>query len=155
VIKKSPQLFFELAKEILSSGNEFRFNATGISMQPFILDGDTITISPIADKKLKIGQVAFYYNDVNHLLAHRVHGVDKTSNSITYVIKGDGLPYDIEYIDHNTILGFAVKAERGEKQIHLDSIINRYFPLIYFRSNICKTKVFNIIKAFFRKLKRL
>ena len=155
MIKKSPQLFFELAKEILSSGNKFRFNATGISMQPFILDGDTITISPIADKKLKIGQVAFYYNGVNHLLAHRVHAIDKISKSITYVIKGDGLPYDVEYIDHNTILGVAIKAERGEKQIQLNSIINRYYPIIYFRSNICKTKIFNIIKAFFKKLKRL
>ena len=154
MIKKSPQLFFELAKEILSSGNEFRFNATGSSMQPFILNGDTITIRPIADKKLKIGQVAFYYNDVSHLLAHRVHAIDKTSNTITYIIKGDGLPYDIEYIDHNTILGFAVKAERGEKQINLNSIINRYYPIIYFRSNICKTKIFNIIKAFIRRLKR-
>ncbi len=152
MIKKSPQLFFELAKEILASGNEFRFNAAGSSMQPFIHDGDTITIRPIADKKLKKGQVAFYYNDVNHLLAHRVHGIDKSSNKIIYIIKGDGLPYDIEYINHNTILGFAVKVERGDKQIHLNSIINRYYPLIYFRIKIYKTRIFNIIKALIRKL---
>lgn len=153
MIKKSPQLFFELAKEILSSGNDFRFNATGNSMHPFIQNGDTITINPIGNKVLKRGQVAFYYNDVDQLFAHRVYGFNKTSKTMFYIIKGDAL-YDMENIPHNTILGIAVKAERDNKQIDLNSIINRYYPLIYFKSNIYKTKTFNIIKVFLRKLKK-
>jgi signal peptidase I len=155
VIRKNPQLFFEIAKEVLASGNEFRFKATGRSMQPFILDGDILTISPIGSKKLKSGQIAFYFNDVNHLLAHRIHKINHTNTNITYLVKGDGLPYDLEYIHHEKILGFAIKAERNIKTIHLNNIFNRYYPLIFLKTNVYKIKIKHVLRRIIKKLKTI
>lgn len=146
MIKKNPKLFFEIAKEMLLSGNEFRFKATGKSMRPFIEDGDTIKITPIGNKKLKKGQVAFYSNDY-HLLAHRVHTIKSSNDNTIYIIRGDSLFLDIEYINHGTILGIAVEAERNGKKIRLNTIFARYYPLIYFRSIKYRTRIKNAIRA--------
>ncbi|MDA3798282.1 MAG: hypothetical protein PF692_04280 [Kiritimatiellae bacterium] len=147
MIKKNPQLFFEIAKEILSSGNEFRFKATGKSMRPFIEDGDTIKIKPIGNKKLKKGQVAFYSNEANHLLAHRIHAIKNVDDITIYTIRGDGLVYDIEYINHDSILGIAVEADRNGKKIKLNTIFTRYYPLMYFKTIKCRTRIKSAIKS--------
>lgn len=141
MIEKNPQLFFGIAKEILSNGNEFIFKATGKSMRPFVEDGDIIKIRPIGIKKLTKGQVAFYSNEADHLLVHRVHAIKTSDDNTIYTIRGDGLFYDIEYINHDSILGIAVEADRNGKKIKLNTIFTRYYPLIYFRIIKYKTRI--------------
>jgi hypothetical protein len=36
----------ELARAVLAKGKSFRFHAPGLSMTPFIRDGDFVTIGP-------------------------------------------------------------------------------------------------------------
>jgi hypothetical protein len=64
---------YELMKAVNDKGLPFRFMAGGLSMSPFIKEGDVITISPISPKGPRLGDVVpVFFPDTGRLLIHRV-----------------------------------------------------------------------------------
>jgi len=76
----------EFLRAVLARGLPFRFGARGASMDPFIRDGDVVTIVPGNARRPRLGDVvACCHPREGHLVVHRVigtvpHGV---------VVKGD------------------------------------------------------------------
>ncbi|MBN2464237.1 S26 family signal peptidase [candidate division WOR-3 bacterium] len=86
-------------------------------MSPFILDGDVITIAPLARDGPGIGQIVAFVNPVNRrLVVHRIVG----RHELCFLIQGDNLPERaVTRIDRDSVLGRVVRVERGWKCIWL------------------------------------
>lgn len=107
--------FCELLSAVLRRGSAFRFKARGMSMQPLILDGDCLTITPFSqNRKPRVGDVAAVVNQESEsLLVHRI--IRLTAEG--YRIKGDNLQIADGDFPPGSLLGFVSCLERGARQI--------------------------------------
>lgn len=106
----SPALRLELLKAVVDQKKPFRFRAPGHSMYPSILDGDTITVSPVSPGHPALGDVvAFHHPETGRLVVHRVVAV----NSDSFLIRGDNADKPDGLIPADRILGIVTCVERG------------------------------------------
>jgi signal peptidase len=104
--------FAELIAVVLSKGKQFRFQAKGYSMSPFIQNGDIVTISPQSGI-INLGEVVVIFDSKKHLFLHRVVKIrgDK------FLVQGDSNPTIDGWFIRNEILGFVTNVERKSKDI--------------------------------------
>jgi hypothetical protein len=106
-------LFFEA---ILARGIPFRFRARGLSMHPFIKDGDVVTISPIEEGQPGLGVVvAFLHPENRNLTLHRIVGTQPGG----YLVRGDNAVQSDGLVSPARILGFVSQVERDGKVVKL------------------------------------
>jgi signal peptidase I len=99
----------ELLSATLARGAPFRFSAKGSSMNPFIKDGDAITISPLRTTDLGDGDVvAFKRFGTDRLVIHRIVGI---RNGL-FLIQGDNISGTDGVIPAAELLGRVTKVER-------------------------------------------
>jgi hypothetical protein len=106
----------DLLQAVVGKGADFRFQARGFSMFPFIRDGDIISLSLCRDPSPRLGEVvAFLRPETERLLVHRVVG--KIGDS--WMIKGDnGSKMDC-LVPRANILGCVTRVEREGRRIRL------------------------------------
>ncbi len=111
-----------LLQAVLDKGVPFRFQAKGYSMLPFIGDGDVITVSPLSDASLHLGNVvAFVYPETGKLAVHRIVGRVRGA----LLIKGDNM-FDADgFIPRSRILGCVTRVERNGKKAPLGLGVER------------------------------
>jgi ribosomal protein S18 acetylase RimI-like enzyme len=103
----------ELTRSMLMRGKAFRFTAHGYSMEPFIRNGDVITISPLGSPPL-LGEVVAFINPDNHrLTVHRIVAHAPQG----HIIKGDNVPASDGVITDQHVLGRVTHIERGGKTV--------------------------------------
>ena len=113
-ISLSAPVIMELIEAVHEKGAPFRFQARGHSMTPAIRDGDTITISPLADLRPGRGDVlAFRHPDRPQMLVHRV--LRKRKNS--FHIRGDSCPEADGWVPLENVIGIVTRVERNEKSV--------------------------------------
>ncbi len=101
---------------ILAKGKRFRFRARGLSMRPFIKDGDVVTISPIHGDQLGLGKVvAFLHPENRNLTLHRIVGTQPRG----YLVRGDSAAQGDGLVSPARILGFVSQVERDSKVVNL------------------------------------
>ena len=106
----------ELLRATLAKGMSFRFRAKGFSMDPFIRDGDVITISALSEGSPALGDVvAFVQKETPKLAMHRVVRIKGGS----YLIKGDNTTGADGLIPRANILGSVKRVERKDKRVFL------------------------------------
>ena len=120
----SGKALVELMKGVLEKGLLFRFQAGGLSMSPFIREGDIITVSPLSGKKPVLGEVvAFLYPGRNGLAVHRVIG----KKGSCYAIQGDNLTLlQDRSIPRENILGRITAVERKGRRVSIGLGPERY-----------------------------
>ncbi len=75
-------MFTELISELLQGGFAVKFKASGRSMHPTILEGETITVEPLSSGSIQVGDVVLYRCNTR-VVAHRVVSIMKfTERSI-------------------------------------------------------------------------
>ncbi|MHB8094429.1 MAG: S24/S26 family peptidase [Candidatus Aminicenantales bacterium] len=105
-----------LLQGVLSRGVPFRFQAKGFSMSPLIRDGDVLTVSPINDGRIRLGDIVAFVSPANGKLAvHRVVGIENGQLEI----KGDNVDERDGFIPEKKILGVVTSAERRGRKIRL------------------------------------
>lgn len=108
--------FREIVRDALARGLSLRFRARGISMAPFIRDGDILTLRPLRPGSPNRGDVvAFTPPGRDGLIVHRV--IRKTGGG--YVIKGDGLAEKDGCVPRGAILGIVGRVERRGRDIRI------------------------------------
>ncbi|HXA77782.1 MAG TPA: hypothetical protein VNV41_11690, partial [Candidatus Acidoferrales bacterium] len=108
--------FAVVCEAALDDGVRIRFRADGRSMQPNVLDGDTVVVAPISAGKLKRGDIALTRNDRGFVL-HRVIRWDSSTGAI--VTRGDaGQQNDAPGAK---LLGKVIAIERGGRTISMTS----------------------------------
>lgn len=121
-----------LMKAVLAKGADFRFQATGISMAPFIKNCDEIVIVPTSREKPALGKVvAFVRPSTGNLVVHRI--IAKEGN--VFRIQGDNaMGRDTDLVGAEAILGCVVSIDRDGQRVFLGLGPERY--LVAFLSRI-------------------
>lgn len=130
----SSQALAELMRGTLTKGFSFRFTAKGISMAPFIKDGDVLTMHQQPDgQSLRPGLVVAFVNPQTERLAvHRVIG----RSGPRYLIKGDNALENDGFIKKEDILGYVWKIERDGRRISFGLGSERGIILFLSRFNL-------------------
>lgn len=103
--------FHALCEQLLASGHTAKFSASGHSMRPTILDGDILTVEPLAAAEIRRGQILLVRSD-GRLRAHRV-----VTTHPVLVTRGDaGLENDSPV---EAVLGQVTALQRGGNTISL------------------------------------
>jgi signal peptidase len=112
--------FSDISTQILNNGCSFSFKAHGLSMYPFIRNGDIITVQSVDLNALCIGDIAFYKSDIEKLIAHRIIKKKYQDNRLMLLMRGDSVFKNDGWIYSDQVLGKVVSIQRDKKFIELD-----------------------------------
>lgn len=113
------QFFQELLAQ-LAEGRRVKIRAKGWSMLPLLWDDrDTLTLAPIAPDDIKIGKIVFAQMGTGRYVVHRI--VARKIDRLT--LRGDGNPYQEEYVHVDKVLGELVAIKRGGKEVDKESLL--------------------------------
>ncbi|MCP4716653.1 MAG: hypothetical protein GY868_16150 [Deltaproteobacteria bacterium] len=109
--------FVQVSTDLLRRGTAVSFTATGLSMRPFINDGEIITVAPVEIRNIHVGDILLY-RDNKTVIAHIVISIIKNRTpGPLFILRGDlGTSAD-EEVTAEQILGKVVGIMRGEKTI--------------------------------------
>ena len=125
----SSATLLDLLRAVLNRGVPFRFQAKGLSMWPFIKDGDVITVCPLKDQRLLKGDiVAFIHPGNGRLAVHRI----MRERAGGFDLKGDNVMETDGIVRRENILGVVSRIERHGKPVAAG--IGRWKALIAFLS---------------------
>jgi hypothetical protein len=125
----------ELAEEILRLFGTLRFAATGCSMLPTILPGDTLVIERANPGTFRVGDIALVGRD-GRLCAHRVMSLPGAGSGF-WVTQGDAMLRPDRPVLASELLGQVTEFMRAGKNITVSkklSVIERALALILRRS---------------------
>lgn len=104
-----PEDFRELLRDSLARGASLRFAAAGPSMDPFIKDGDVVTVAPLPPC-LEKGDIVAAVSPANGLVVvHRIIHIKAGAA----LLKGDNLPAADGWAAGAALLGRVARVERG------------------------------------------
>lgn len=98
----------------LARGAAVRFTARGWSMDPFIKDGDVVTVLPGAGRP-RLGEVIAFSPPGGHVVVHRVVGC--TPGGV--LTRGDGAARDDGLVTPAELLGVTRRVERRGRPLGL------------------------------------
>jgi len=113
-VKIDSRKFAMVCEAALERGVNVRFRAHGKSMQPNVLDGDTVEVAPASVGKPKRGDIALTRNDAGFLV-HRVVDWDEAARTI--VTRGDSGQQNDAPAER--VLGKVISVERNRKRVSL------------------------------------
>lgn len=116
-----------LVAESLAAGLSVRCTATGQSMEPAILDGETVILEPIMAGDLEPGMVVLAVLGERALI-HRVIDVVRDANGAVARVRtrGDALPGDDPEGKPQDVRGRAVAVLRGGAELPLSLVPVRH-----------------------------
>jgi signal peptidase len=138
--------FKELSTEIFSKGGLLRFKAHGVSMVPFIRDGDILTIQSVEISALNMADVAFYQGDNGRLTAHRIVAQHIQDDQIILMMRGDMDSGPAERIQKKQVLGRVVSVQRGQKIFSLNRDVYRLAGLLWIRLSPLSLLLFRLVR---------
>ncbi|MDI6688092.1 MAG: S24 family peptidase [Desulfobacterales bacterium] len=121
----------KLSGDLLGKSRTIRFRAKGFSMRPFIQDGDLITVSPLRNSPVKVGDVVLYKTVDDQAIVHRVIRKTIKNNGTVFFIKGDAAFGQSEEVDTKSILGRVTAVERNGRERNLDTKLYRIIGLFF------------------------
>ena len=125
--------FESLVDEVLSKGDTLRFRARGISMQPFIRDGDILEIQPSGGELFRTTDIVFCKSPKGNLVAHRIVGIKPGEGRDKLIIQGDALGQPDGYIDTGDVLGRVVAVIRDGENKRVDTPFMRFAGHLWMR----------------------
>ena len=140
-----------LASAVLGKGHEFRFQARGQSMLPFIKDGDTAIVQPIGNvpSTIRLGDVVLCVIDERRLLVHRVMGISKNDSITMYRIQGNAVAKADGLIASEQILGRVTGIERGSKQRQIDTPWERILGTLWIWASPLTRRSYRLVSRMF------
>jgi len=121
----------KISSNLIEKSASIRFRAKGSSMRPFIQDGDLITVSPLRDYPIRVGDVVLYKTVDNRPIVHRVIRKTTIAGKAAFFIKGDATFGPPEKIGMKNILGRVTAIERNGRERRLDTKLHRMIGLAF------------------------
>ena len=110
----------QLSEVVLGEGRAVSFRARGRSMEPFLREGDLLTVRRVAPEELRVGDVAFFRAPGPRLVAHRIVGRRLQSGRLVLTARGDAGDGAAETVEGRDVLGRVASMTRGESVRPLD-----------------------------------
>jgi signal peptidase I len=114
-----------------------RFRATGGSMTPFIRNNDILTIAPLTQRKIRLGDVvAFKNSKKENGFRLSIHRVVQILDNQKYLVKGDNISKHPDgVVSKNQILGKIIKIERDNQIVRFGLGPERHIIAILSKQN--------------------
>lgn len=113
-LKLSGKNLTDLMRAVLEKKADFRFQANGHSMSPFIKNQDIVTISSLSKRKPGVGDIAAVsLSQRESIMVHRVIGKKQEK----LIIKGDNNKSIDGVFEQSQILGLVSCVERNKKEV--------------------------------------
>ena len=123
---KINRITIQAIRDTIDEHKRFRFNVSGVSMFPFLLDGDQVIIEKADPKDLRVGDIVMYIRK-NLMIVHRIIKIYTNSEGRRlFIIKGDNLRYPDQPVWEEDIGGKATRVIRGELEFNAPS----FHPII-------------------------
>jgi hypothetical protein len=100
-------------------------------MRPFVHDGDILTIVPSNGSDIRVGDVAVHELCNGSVVAHRVINRSVRAGKILLETRGDAVSGAGEIVEAGSVLGKAVRAQRGTSTLRLDRGICRAMAALW------------------------
>ena len=100
-------------------------------MRPFIQDGDLITVSPLRNYSIRVGDVVLYKTTDHRAIVHRVIQKITKNNKAIFFIKGDAAFGQPEKVDVERVMGRVASIERNGHKKKLDTKLYRIIGLLF------------------------
>jgi hypothetical protein len=113
----SGEALTELLRAVLAAGRPLRFRAGGLSMSPFIKDGDILTIRPLGGAAPRTGDVVAFIRPATGRAA--VHRIVRGKSGL-YSLKGDNESLADGTVALDQILGTVCRVERAGRDVRLE-----------------------------------
>jgi signal peptidase I len=105
---------------LLRGGHSVRFRAPGSSMHPTIRNGEIITVAPLGESAIQLGDVVLYRRG-RAAIAHRVIRMQSASGrSGAFVLQGDAAISCDRPVCFAQLLGRVLAIERDGRRVRLD-----------------------------------
>jgi len=151
VVSLSGSALLELLQAVLDKEVPFRFRAKGLSMSPFIKDGDVVTVFPMSHASPRPGDVLAHLDPrTKKLVVHRVVGEEQDF----FHLKGDNNIEAGDRIFKKDILGCVNKVERNGQRVYLGLGPERSVISFLSRKKILPT-LLSIYRLFVRPLSEI
>lgn len=121
----------KISSSLIKKNASIRFRAKGFSMRPFIQDGDRITVSPLQNSPVKVGDVVLYKTADGQAIVHRVIRKTTIDSKAVFFIKGDAAFGQSENVDAEMVLGRVAAIERNGRKRKLDTKLYRIIGLFF------------------------
>ena len=119
--------FFALAKQLLQEGKKIEITVKGNSMRPFLSDGETVVVTPVAlDCPLKKCDIILAETSTGQVMMHRIREISPAGIRM----KGDGNLYQSELVRPEDVMGRVAGVVRNGETVSL------YTPLKLFLARI-------------------
>ncbi len=134
----------DLTTDLLSQGLRVSFRASGSSMKPFIMDGEVITVAPVAASSIRRGDIILYCFKQT-IIAHSVVRIKRGENKEPlFILRGDLSCSGDEPVRPQQVLGRVVSVERNRRSIDLNSTRARMQRIAYTWAFRCKRRLLHI-----------
>ena len=117
--------FDALAQAIVERGLTLRFRAKGISMHPFVRDGDILFVRAVAPSQVQVGDLVLFRGAGSRVAVHRVVRRTKVEDKTAFVIKGDRAERPDGVIPAERVIGQVIARERDGVKIDLMTPVRR------------------------------
>lgn len=117
-----------LYREHLAKGNKLRFRALGGSMLPLIRSGDIVHVAP--EDPYAVGDILLYERGSRWFVHRLIQRQSSLAQREILILRGDALPSADPPVPPEAVLGRVVLIERGERYIHLDDYLGKFFNLL-------------------------
>jgi signal peptidase I len=117
--------FDTLAQAILDEGLTLRFRAKGMSMHPFVRNGDLLHVRAVPPDQVHIGELVLFRTAGSKMAVHRVLRRKRLGERIAFVIKGDRVEQPDGIVPAENILGRVIARERNGVRIDLTTPVRR------------------------------
>jgi len=117
--------FDALAQAILEGGLTLRFRAKGVSMHPFVRNGDLLYVQAVALDRVHIGDLVLFRIAGSKVAVHRVLRRKRFGEEIAFVVKGDRVERPDGIVPAENVLGVVIARERDGVKINLTTPARR------------------------------
>lgn len=100
-------------------------------MRPYIQDGDLITVSPLRNSSVRVGDVVLYKTLDDRVIAHRVIQKTIKDKKTIFFIKGDATFGQPAKVDTKRVLGRIAAIERNGRKRKLDTKLYRIIGFLF------------------------
>lgn len=103
-------LFFQELRARINEGRQVRIRAKGWSMLPLIWDDrDVIVLGPLAPDSIRVGRIVLAQLGTGRYVVHRITSIKGSR----LTLRGDGNPYQEEYVHEDKVLAELVTVTRN------------------------------------------
>lgn len=111
----SNKVLFTKIREQIAEGRKVTIRAKGWSMLPLVWDDrDTLTLAAVSEDTFQKGHIVLAQLGTGRYVVHRIARV----KGQRYCLRGDGNPYQEEYVHRDKIYAELVAIQRAGKQIN-------------------------------------